>query len=924
MDYQQFLPINTSIAYNSTLSKCNFIAAWHPAGQITPIWVPTYVQPETCNAVYWNTTVKVKLPSLSNTNGTLALYFGLPLDSTLTYANNSGNETFVLYDNGTTVAAATSLNANLTSSTQVFYPGRWNLSVAAYSSTNNATYNGGELILGHANSCSGLCRTKLSTNYNLTDDLRIDYKFRMTGACSGDTFDGEFNTLVGWGGYSNIGIGSIDSPDSGISASFGPGSGADPHFNGGGTSALMAKLNNWSTTGAKVSNMWVNLTGKWPVQNGLKIQTTGNPNYVTYVVASENATMAYSQLNGTTYTNISATNYCIDGTGCNNATVWRLPFQGANNGSLSPVTGNMNGRLLFDQREICSGGTQEYRIDEIQISKFNANTSVTLIGPLEGQNGAASSSTSACAHDSTYVDFYNDFNTSQGYCNLWYTNELTGDMTYDTASNDKWYASTFPQAYFQNSTKYRTINGFTGTAGGPQPYTTIVWMSNNSAAYYLGGKITNTGSNVLTVGVYHNASLLISYTINPGVVQLVNYKINDVAKSANVSLRFTPTGTGTSFNLLDFRIGTAYQVFSAAVYNELTNAPLGFNLTISNSTNTTLFSNIDSSFNRTTSELPTGNLTLTFSNVTCITGGIIPRSTTLTYLVGGANTTAFLLCDGANPLAQTIRVTDSSGFSLQGATVNLTKSYNPISITTTDSSGLSVVYLNSGDTYTYYVSKPGYGSASGQLQASIQIITIPLGTSDSPPTYNGTFENTQWSMAPTILGYPMFTVNASVNTTDSLLYYGLNLTFANGTQLYFVNLSNVTGSQNFSTPVINRTNWNGTLYATLFIQVAGYTYWETTTAYALANYSDTNSSLTTIINNLNLANVPSSMKLTIALFASLVFAAGGGFVLGGAGAGIAFLGAFSFFALAINFVEYNFYLFIVIITIAVYGFTKGF
>lgn len=410
LNYQARISLNTTSVYNSTLASCNFIAAWHPGGQATPVWVPTFVAPDRCNNLYWNTTVNVKLPTLGNTNGTLALYFGLPFDGTLTYANNSGNDTFMLYDNGSTVAGA-SLNANLTDAASVFYPGRWNIT-AAYSAANNVTYANGEINV--LKSTPNGRRTIFSTNYNLTDDLIIDYKYRLTGTCNGDSTDGETNILAGWGGYYNKGIPGIDSSDSGVSLSLGPGDGTDPHFLNNAVTALFMKINNWSTTGAKVTNMWVNLTGKWPVANGLKPQTTGNPNYATVVVASENATEVYSQLNGTTYANISATNYCIDGTGgCGNTTVWRTPFQAQYNGTLSPATQNMQGRLMFDQREVCSGGTENVAIDDLQVSKYAPNMTIeppALLG-LQGQPPVPTP-TAVPTVVPTPIDFLGSFQTT--------------------------------------------------------------------------------------------------------------------------------------------------------------------------------------------------------------------------------------------------------------------------------------------------------------------------------------------------------------------------------------------------------------------------------------------------------------------------------------------------------------------------------
>lgn len=389
--------------------------------------------------------------------------------------------------------------------------------------------------------------------------------------------------------------------------------------------------------------------------------------------------------------------------------------------------------------------------------------------------------------------------------------------------------------------------------------------------------------------------------------------------STLVLMNSTPIYTDTS---------KAVDWFISAFDENNQNAPKWFNLTISNASNTTNFVVNYTWFNKTIYETPTGVVTLTAKNASCQTNNILPRTFTWDTSQGAVNWSIQFLCDGTNYVSQAIQVLQQGiQTPVAGANINITRVINGVNQTIdykqTDSAGVVTDFLTTGIQYYYTVSKDGYNTTVVLITGTGQPTTIYLTANSLYNQFDDILKYFSWSVQPEgTLSYPVFTVNASVNGTG-LQYYGLYVELANGTRLYFVNNTGATGGL-INSDVFNRTGWNGTLYATLFVGKIGYNPFYYTRTFSIMNVTDSNSSLTGITNYLAQTDMPPAMKFFAATMGSLVFAsalfAGG---LGSMGAGLGFVAAFAFFALAVGFVESNVFYFIAIVTLAVYFINRG-
>jgi hypothetical protein len=352
-----------------------------------------------------------------------------------------------------------------------------------------------------------------------------------------------------------------------------------------------------------------------------------------------------------------------------------------------------------------------------------------------------------------------------------------------------------------------------------------------------------------------------------------------------------------------------------------------FNMTISNATNSTSYQVNYTWFNQSFANIPTGLDTITITNNSCQTSNVIPRSYYYDTSQGSINLTAYLLCDGATPVLQTMLIQDQYLRAVQGATVTVYKvigsSNATIAILSSDSIGQASTYLTALSNYIVVVSKFGYVTTVTTLTATGSIITIPISVNSAFNTFDSLLKYISWTLAPdSYLGMPLFNVTASVASSIPLDYYGLELIYANGTQIYFGNFTNTTGST-FTTNTFDRNQSNGTLYANLFVYANGYTPFLYSRTYSFTNSSDSPSSLTGIIAGLKASDMSASMKAVMAVFLSLFFAVGAGFAFGASGAGTAFVVALGFFGLVLGFVEENLIYLLVILAISLWAIMRG-
>lgn len=348
---------------------------------------------------------------------------------------------------------------------------------------------------------------------------------------------------------------------------------------------------------------------------------------------------------------------------------------------------------------------------------------------------------------------------------------------------------------------------------------------------------------------------------------------------------------------------------------------------VANTTNSTSYG-IVYWLNKSFMEIPTGTVTFTAGNTS-----YFPVVQTVSLDLNASNDSAialyFMPTSNYSIHAVQFVVINNVGVGLAGATVTVKQligtTYVTIGSVTTDSAGQAGFYLDGSTNYQVTATKSGYVAGSWDIIPIGSQYFLPLGTV-SGGGYDSPFNDTTIEITPWVfLNYPLFSVNATINSTN-LIYYGINITLANTTQLYFVNVSSsTTGGQMYSGH-INRTDWNGTLYARVFFLKSGYSETEYLRIYYFSNFTDSNSSLTAIIANFKAANLSSSFKLAIALFGSLIFATGVGALasFGFSGIGVSFILAFSFFSYTLGFVENQLYYLFALLAIAIYIIKSGF
>lgn len=478
------------------------------------------------------------------------------------------------------------------------------------------------------------------------------------------------------------------------------------------------------------------------------------------------------------------------------------------------------------------------------------------------------------AQATTYLDLYNNYNRTQGSNNVWFRDELGGDMTFTAPGS--WNASGFPVAGFTNSTTYGKIIGNTGTGGGNQPYTMVVWQAPESktAGYYVSLSVINTGGQTLTVGLYHNASLVTSVTAAAGARADLNYLVSNVAKSANLTVRFSVSTTQTAFGIYSFRIGDSPQNLQVLAFNELTQAVLGYNLTITNSSNQTSFLVVPAAgLNRTLLEIPTGVVTFEFRNYTCLTGSVIPRSFVLTLNVGMNQTEAspagYLLCDGSIPVSTGFYVVDTSDRPLTDVLVTLKRSFSgslkTVTSRYTDATGLIALYLDQTTSYQVTAEKSGYSTFQSSIIPSSSTYTIRLGNVNDTIGFQTIFDNLFYSILPDPAVLSGNFSNLSFYLNDSLgqlNFWGWNVTYQ-GLGLYDANwTNNFTGGFDYVT--VNMTDGNKTGNVTVFywFSRANFTLWNSTRTFLLNPTNVTDSSLVSNLASPK-ANGASNLFLTL-------------------------------------------------------------
>lgn len=461
--------------------------------------------------------------------------------------------------------------------------------------------------------------------------------------------------------------------------------------------------------------------------------------------------------------------------------------------------------------------------------------------------------------------------------------------------------------YTTKDTNNKVIKLYSSGSGTPG----INWTSHGNGTIQINASLTAGATATLTARIFYssNSTTVSLQTISAGQkLSIGNLKVNNTDV---VMFYASSNGYATTSDLGIRGNVTPYYYYRAA--NEMTAAPLtaNFSLTESNGTSMDWIRNASFSLNPYT--ISNGIFTITARNETCQTGNVLPRQLqglNAPYVNGG-NKTFYLICDGATVATQTILTTDANtGGAISQALIVISKTVGGstvnISETNTDSVGSTQVYLQSGDSYTLTISKSGYTTTYVNLTASSSTITIPIPRSAVGGGYSDILNYFTWGIIPDgTLPYPIFTVNATVNASSSgLATCSLNLTLANGTQLYYSVVAPCTNNNLFSSGEINRTNWNYTsINAILTAEKDGFNNFTFVKSYYFSNYSDSNGTLTGLVNALKNSGMPNDLRFGIAFFAAASLAIFTAPIAGTAGGGMIFVIALGIISTIFGYVD---------------------
>ena len=257
--------------------------------------------------------------------------------------------------------------------------------------------------------------------------------------------------------------------------------------------------------------------------------------------------------------------------------------------------------------------------------------------------------------------------------------------------------------------------------------------------------------------------------------------------------------------------------FNAQIFDETTNTQINYwNLTISNSTTTIIFSNISSTLNISTNTIPNGAVTITIAN------GSYARSRTYSITIpnSGTNFTGFLL---NAPTSQNvnIKVENENFVGLVGASVTVEKMVGSrwvlIDDGTTGSDGITSFYL---DTTTQYSFNASYGLLSKNntlitpTSTDYQIILY----SSTNASYASLFNLTKFKLAPDAVTSNYTNFSWTVTTNNASIAWFAFQVWRNGAIYYTENSTTTTGGviwENLTTNNLSVTNLTivGYIYA---------------------------------------------------------------------------------------------------------------
>lgn len=264
---------------------------------------------------------------------------------------------------------------------------------------------------------------------------------------------------------------------------------------------------------------------------------------------------------------------------------------------------------------------------------------------------------------------------------------------------------------------------------------------------------------------------------------------------------------------------------------------------------------------------------------------------------------ATLLADGSGSWIL-FYVLDSEESPIGSALLEVERLYAPddyivIAEKKTDDAGTASIYLDTTTTYRINASAAGYYNQSKTIQPSASPYVFTLLSDNDYINYSSLIENIIYQILPSGSGLSTQEYDFSfyVNSTDEELEWaGLNITFWNGSSLYYNNTS-VSDYITF-TKTLDMSIWDNTTLLQAFFKKDGYDPYYINKTYYIWPVNYSNSSLQAAIEDIKAGSidVDSTGWLMISLIVSVVImgAAGSQFKIFGAGIfGIISMAAFT-------------------------------
>ena len=252
------------------------------------------------------------------------------------------------------------------------------------------------------------------------------------------------------------------------------------------------------------------------------------------------------------------------------------------------------------------------------------------------------------------------------------------------------------------------------------------------------------------------------------------------------------TGACTVSDNSSYNVSVVPGYLNISIFDETTTLGVLGNVTISNSTNSSSFVNIQNLINSTAS-LPTGTITITISNTT-----YYPRTYYLT--INESNITslnAYLLEQSAFSLLVRFHLLSQSQAAVSGATVTVQKliggAWVEVAQMNSDATGTAAFFLDVRTTYQVTVTAAGYSTGSFSLTPSLQDYYVTL-SSVSGVSLPMLFTNLSVEFEPVIFNATPDVQAVSlavIDANNSVVNQTLGLWFTNGTLIYS---QTVTGS----------------------------------------------------------------------------------------------------------------------------------